>query len=84
MATTASRRPSEVPSAPRTSSIPAGGQAILPVTTIEDGATPKIVAGSRNHYAITATAFSGYLQHQLNNSSVGVITDMTTTCGVQP
>ncbi len=68
----------------QTASIPAGGQAILPITTIENGATPKIVVGNRAHYVITATAFSGYLQHQLNNSQVGVITDMTTTCSFQP
>ncbi len=68
----------------RTASIPAGAQAVLPVSNIEAGASPRISAGSRNHYVIAADGFAGYLQHQLDNAQVGVITDMTTTCGMQP
>jgi hypothetical protein len=66
----------------QTASIPAGGQAILAVSDIETGA--RITAGSRNHYVVSTSAFSGYLQHQVNNAKVGVVTDMTATCGLQP
>ncbi len=69
----------------RTASIPAGGQAILSVNDIETGATPKIDPAGKSHYVVTMAAeFSGYLQHVVDNTRVGVVTDMTTTCGLQP
>jgi hypothetical protein len=69
----------------RTASIPAGGQAILSINTIESGASPRIDPTGKSHYVVTfAAAFSGYLQHVVDNTRVGVVTDMTTTCGLQP
>jgi hypothetical protein len=69
----------------RTAAIPASGQAILSVTTLENGANPKIDPAGKSHYVITASSsFSGYLQHVVDNTRVGVVTDMTTTCGIQP
>jgi hypothetical protein len=62
-----------------TSSIPAGGQAAVTIAMIEAavGAPPSDLY----HYVIrTESSFAGYLQHLVNNTQAGVITDMTTTC----
>ena len=69
----------------RTASIPAGGQAILSISAMEAGATPVIDPAGKSHYVVkVASEFSGYLQHVVDNTRVGVVTDMTTTCGLQP
>lgn len=69
----------------QTTSIPAKGQAILAVSDIENGANQKINLAGRSHYVvIAASAFSGYIQHLVDNSRFGVVTDMTTTCSLQP
>jgi len=63
-----------------TSAIPANGQVILGIKTIETalGITPTSVM---YHYAIKAEgAFTGFLQHLVTNKQAGVVTDMTTTC----
>jgi len=65
-----------------TSQIPASGQKLLTVATIEAGAgiTPS---ASMGHYVITAEgAFTGFLQHLVDNQRVGVVTDMTTACAL--
>ncbi len=63
-----------------TPSIPANGEDIRTVTSIEQGA--GISPGSSiYHYVIKAeTSFEGFLQHLVNNSRNGVITDMTPIC----
>jgi hypothetical protein len=63
-----------------TSLIPPGGQARIPIATIE--AAAKINPGtSIYHYNITlAAGFTGFLQHLITNRQAGVITDMTTVC----
>ncbi len=67
-------------------SIPANSKLIVTVAAIEAGAriTP---APDMFHYTIKPEgAFTGFLQHLVNNQQVGVITDMTTVCafGVAP
>lgn len=65
-----------------TASIPAKGQALLSVATIESsvGFSPS---DGMYHYVIkTEGAFTGFLQHLVNNVQVGVITDMTTSCSL--
>ena len=62
--------------------IPAAGEIILPIKTIETGAamTPT---PTRYHYVIQAEgAFNGFLQHLVNNQQAGVVTDMTTVCAL--
>jgi hypothetical protein len=67
-------------SAYTTSSIPANGELVLPVSTIETGATVTPTS-DQLHYVITAqSSFTGYLQHRVNNQQAGVITDMSTVC----
>ncbi|MHB1207925.1 MAG: InlB B-repeat-containing protein, partial [Rhodospirillaceae bacterium] len=63
-------------------SIPAHGQAMPSVSAIEQAAhiTP---ASGMYHYVVRAEGtFTGFLQNLVNNASVGVITDMTTSCGL--
>jgi len=63
-----------------TASIAAGARLILPITTIQNaiGYTP---ASDVYHYVIKAEGtFTGFLQHLVSNSNVGVTTDMTTMC----
>jgi endo-alpha-1,4-polygalactosaminidase (GH114 family) len=65
-----------------TPAIAPNAQARLSIAAIQNaaGITPN---ASQYHYNILVeNAFSGYLQHQVNNLSVGVVTDMTTTCGL--
>lgn len=60
--------------------IPANGQLVLPVSTLEStvGITPT---SAMPHYIVTVhNQFIGYIQHLLTNSRVGVITDMSTVC----
>ena len=57
-----------------------GGSLLLPISTLETSAkiTPT---GAMYHYVLRKTgAFTGYLQHLVNNKQAGVITDMTTAC----
>src|SRR3954464_12477162 len=64
-----------------TASVPANGQLALPVSTIESGA--GISPGVLYHYVIKITnQFTGFLQHLVNNSQSGVITDMTAVCAL--
>lgn len=56
---------------------------VVPITTIEtqSGVTP---ADGMYHYVIKAeTPFTGFLQHLVNNTTAGVVTDMTTACGLR-
>ncbi len=56
---------------------------VVPVTLIETQAnvTP---ADGMYHYVIKAeTPFTGFLQHLVNNTTAGVVTDMTTACGLR-
>ncbi|MBL8629981.1 MAG: VCBS repeat-containing protein [Rhodospirillaceae bacterium] len=65
-----------------TTAIPAGGQAVLPISMIEAGANIA-VSVNRYHYVVKAeNAFAGFLQHLLTNAQSGVITDMTTVCAI--
>lgn len=62
--------------------VAAGGQVILPMKTLE--AAAQIEPGSAGaHYVLKAEgAFTGYLQHLVNNLEATVITDMTTVCAL--
>ncbi len=67
-----------------TNVIPANGQIILEIGTLEQvaGITPSTNA---YHYNIVAeTAFTGYMQQFLNNQSAKMIVDMTATCAMTP
>ena len=62
--------------------VSAGGQVIVPVAAMEAAAsiTPNAL---QYHYVIKAEgAFTGFLQHLVDNKQVGVITDMTTVCAI--
>jgi len=63
-----------------TPSIAAGGQAVLTVAAIEQGAGITPVAGQLHHVIRIENSFRGFLQHLVNNQRAGVITDMTTVC----
>ena len=68
-----------------TGQIPANGQLILSVPTIEAGAGISPSSSSAYHYNIKSnTTFTGYLQHLLNNQAAGVTTDMTEACALVP
>lgn len=56
---------------------------VVPVTVIE--AQAKITpTDGMYHYVIKAeTPFTGFLQHLVNNTTAGVVTDMTTGCGLR-
>ncbi|MDX2145390.1 MAG: DUF4185 domain-containing protein [Rhodospirillaceae bacterium] len=63
-------------------SIPAGGQLIVPVTAIQTAInfTPNSV---QYHLVVKIEgAFTGFLQHLVNNVQAGVTTDMTTVCAL--
>jgi hypothetical protein len=67
-------------SAYTTAVIPASGGLVLPVSTIESGASVTPTT-DQLHYVITVQdSFTGYLQHRVNNQKAGVITDMSTAC----
>ncbi|MCB2106293.1 MAG: hypothetical protein KDE14_01275 [Rhodobacteraceae bacterium] len=60
--------------------VPANGQLFVSVATIEAdiGTTPT---SNRYHYVLEVeNAFTGFLQHLVNNVQAGVVTDMTTAC----
>jgi hypothetical protein len=68
-----------------TPAIPGRGQLSLAMPTIEAGANidpgPATSPTAMYHYNIKVeSAFTGFLQHLVNNKTVGVITDMTTVC----
>jgi len=66
-----------------TSSIPANGQRAYSIQTLESGA--GFTPGNVYHYVIKAdVAFTGYLQHLMNNLAAGVTADMTATCALAP
>ena len=81
LAITDARDGTTLGSAYTTASIPANGSLVIPVSTIETGSniTPT---SDQLHYVVTQTnsAFTGYLQHRVNNQEKGVITDMSTVC----
>lgn len=59
--------------------IPANGQAILTITNMENAA--GISPNGRYHYNIKIeNAFTGFLQHLVNNQLSGVTADMTEVC----
>lgn len=63
--------------------IPANGQTRVLMSTIEQSLGISPNAGAIYHYVVKSeTTFQGYLQHLVNNAQVGVITDMTTVCGM--
>jgi len=65
-----------------TTPIPGGAQAMLDVSAMETEAEVTPTAGM-SHYVVRADApFTGFLQHLVNNQRSGVITDMTTICGM--
>jgi V8-like Glu-specific endopeptidase len=67
-----------------TNVIPANGQIILEVGSLEQaaGITPSTNA---YHYNIVAeTAFTGYMQQFLNNQNAKMIVDMTASCAMAP
>lgn len=62
------------------SGIPANGQAITTVVNMENAS--GLNPGNRYHYNIKIenSAFTGFLQHLVNNQQSGVTTDMTEVC----
>jgi uncharacterized protein (TIGR01370 family) len=63
-------------------SIPAGGELVTEVATIE-AAIKLTPSDGMYHYVVKAEApFTGYLQNLVNNTHAGVITDMTTSCSL--
>ena len=65
-----------------TASIPVNGQAIVSVADLEAGAQITPTEGMF-HYVIKAEgAFTGFLQHLVDNQQAGVVTDLTTTCAL--
>jgi len=69
----------------QTANVPANGQLLLGIGTIEAGAGINANAVGAYHYNIRSdTTFTGYMQHLLNNQSAGVVTDMSTSCALTP
>jgi hypothetical protein len=65
-----------------TPSIPAGAEVIADVSAMET-AMKLTPSDGMYHYVVKAEApFTGYLQNLVNNTKVGVITDMTTSCSL--
>ena len=63
-----------------TASIPANGQVVVPVSTIEPNLN---IPSGLLHYSVKVTsALTGYIQHLVNNTQPGVITDMSTVCAL--
>ena len=63
--------------------VPPNGSVVVPISGIEAQANVKPGDGVY-HYVIKAdTAFTGFLQHLVTNTSAGVVTDMTTACGLR-
>ena len=59
--------------------MPANGQTITTVVNMESAA--GISPSSRYHYILKIeNAFTGFLQHLVNNQQSGVTTDMTGVC----
>ncbi len=59
--------------------VPANGQVFITTANLENGA--GIGANGRYHYNIKIeNAFTGFLQHLVNNQQSGVTTDMTGVC----
>ena len=66
-----------------TAPIPPGGQAVLSVSDIESGAGVSPSSGMY-HYVIKAEgAFTGFLQHLVENVQAGVTTDMSAVCAME-
>ena len=64
-------------------SIAPNSQAVVPIATFETqaGVTP---GEGMYHYVIKADVpFTGFLQHLVLNTKAGVVTDMTTACGLR-
>ena len=62
--------------------VPGGGQAVIPVTTLESGA--GVDPNGAFHYVVQVEtqSFQGFLQHVVDNRGAGVITDMSTACAL--
>lgn len=61
------------------SGVPANGQVLTTVANMETAA--RISTGSRHHYVLKIdNAFTGFLQHLVNNQQSGVTIDMTGVC----
>ena len=67
-----------------TPAIPVGGQILLTMTAIEAAINLTPSNGMLQYVVRTEGTFPGFLQHLVDNQKVGVITDMTTTCRLQP
>jgi hypothetical protein len=67
------------------SNLPAGGQTQIPISAIESSLGISPTAAAIYHYIIKVeTGSNVLLQHLVNNRRVGVLTDMTTTCSLEP
>ncbi len=63
-------------------SIPTGAQIIVPMTTIASSAGIGVLS-TRYHYVVKVeNSFGGFIQHLVDNKSVGVITDMSAMCAL--
>lgn len=64
-----------------TPSIPANGQLVMGISTVENGG--GFIPAGDYHYNIRATGtFTGYMQHLVNNMAAGITTDMSTSCAL--
>lgn len=63
-----------------TSSIPAGGAAIISIPALEAAATVNPGTDIYHYNIAIENAFTGFLQHLVTNKQAGVITDMTAAC----
>lgn len=60
--------------------IPAGGAQMLPVIDLERGASITPVAAVPHYVVKIESAFTGHLQHMVNNLHTGVVADLTGSC----
>jgi hypothetical protein len=62
--------------------IPTGAQIMVPMTTIASSGG-VVTSPTRYHYVVKVeNSFGGFIQHLVDNKSVGVITDMSAMCAL--
>ncbi len=65
---------------PTIAAIPANGTLVLPVSYIEAQAKLTPPAGAYHYVVKLESGFTGFMQHLVDNTKLGVVTDMTTSC----
>lgn len=66
-----------------TASIPADGQAVLSMSEIEAAAAISPPSGQFHYVVKVEGAFTGFLQHLVDNVQAGVTTDMSAACAME-